>query len=525
MSIVRRIHKSDIETEKRILTGLIVSDKVISVLYPYLDPNIFELDISKRVVQWAISYFDKYKSSTKKHIQDIFEAERQRIKQESVVEEIEQFLAKLSSDYLSEDDNGINDDFIIDQGKAYLKERNLKKIASDMISLIDIGKTDEAEKLYNSKKQFVQDLTYEWVAPFDDVKYINDVFEERETPLFRMRGNLGELFGDFYRGWFMAIMGPMKRGKTWNLQDVAFDALLSHLRVAVFSLEMKDKHLSPRLYKQLGVFGDEDRSYVYPCFDCCYNQDNSCNKSIRTNGEACPTVFEPEKKYSYTPCTACRNNPTEKKDFLPTVWYFTTERPALSRQKVRDKVMSFQKMFGKNKLRLRSFPAYSASILDIERELDILLEVEGFIPDVIITDYATIMAPTTRYNDPRHHINDVFMAHKRMAQERSAFVITGTQSLGMGRAALNKDMQDESDVMGDARILANVDIMATLDQTQEEKEKNIWRIGIVEHRWRMFNKRRQVMALQQLELGQPVLDSEIIYWSGKVKGEDNEKQN
>jgi hypothetical protein len=73
-------------------------------------------------------------------------------------------------------------------------------------------------------------------------------------------------------------------------------------------------------------------------------------------------------------------------------------------------------------------------------------------------------------------------------------------------------MQDESDIASNAQILSHLDILSVLDQTPDEKEKGIWRIGILEHRWKKFNKRRQIMALQQLDLGQPVLDTEIIYY-------------
>src|SRR4030067_1838656 len=107
---------------------------------------------------------------------------------------------------------------------------------------------------------------------------------------------------------------------------------------------------------------------------------------------------------------------------------------------------------------------------------------EVFIPDIIITDYASIMAPEHHYNDPRHNIDDIFKANKRIAQTRSALVVTGTQSLGIGRSALSKDMQSEEDVGGNAYILAHLDIMMTLDQTPNEKENGIWRMGIIEHR-------------------------------------------
>lgn len=520
MALLQRLQHTDREAEKRLLTGLIVSDKILSNLRTFIQPEIFELEVGKLVSQWIISYYDTYKQSPKKHIKDIYEVEKGKIKR-GLDDEVSQFLTKLSEDYLSDGGpEGINEDFIIDKGRQYLKERNLRKIATDINSLLDIGRVDEAEKKYEESKKVIQEVSYRWTAPFDDPQFINSVFEESETPLFRMKGQLGSLVGDLRRGWLFVLMGPMKRGKTWGLQDIAFDAMFSRKRVAYISLEMKDRHLAPRMYKQLGAFGDESGDYIFPCFDCCNNQDNSCNKHIRENKAKFPGCFDPHKKTQYKPCTACRKIESEKKDFLPTVWHFIADRPKLSLPNTRKELKKFQRTFGKNLLRLISFPAFSATMKDVDEQLNELERDEGFIPDVIITDYGGIMAPEHYYGDPRHNIDDIFKAHKRMAGERSALVVSGVQSLGMGRSALNKDMQDETDIGANAYILAHVDILMALDQNVEEKESGVWRMGILEHRWKKFNKRRQAMVLQQLELGMPSIDSEIIYWSGGKKAED-----
>jgi|SRR3990172_4996094 len=514
--MLRRIHKSDRDVEKRILTGLIISDKVLSNLLPYIQPDIFELEASKQIVRWILDYHSRYKIAPKRHIKDLFESEKKKLKQ-GLDDEIELFLAKLSEEYLSEDGpDGINDDFIIDKGREYLKTQHLRKIAEGINSLLDIGKTKEAEQFYESKKKMIQNVTYKWTKPLDDPRFLNSVFDEAEVPLFRLKGHMGDLIGDLQRGWLFVVMGPMKRGKTWQLQDIAFDAMFSKKRVAYISLEMKDRHLAPRMYKQMGAMGDEDKDheYVFPCFDCLNNQDNSCNLPGRTNRESFPIKFDPERPGKYKPCTYCRKLSVNG-DFLAATWFFVSQRPKLTLPNTRKEIKKFQKMFGKNLLRMISFPAFAATIKDVEEQLDELEMSEGFIPDVIITDYASIMAPEHHYNDPRHNIDDIFKAHKRMAQTRSALVVTGTQSLGIGRAALSKDMQDETDVGGNAYILAHLDIMMTLDQTPDEKDKGIWRMGIIEHRWKKFNKRRQIMALQQLELGMPVLDTEMIFWSGK----------
>ena len=519
--LLRRIHRSDKDVEKRILTGMIISDKVLSTLHPYAPPDIFELEVSKIVARWVSDYYSQYKVAPKNHIKDLFEVGRGKLKQ-NIEEEVQLFLAKLSEEYLTEGGpEGINEDFIIDRGRAYLKERHLRKVAEGITALLDVGKPEEAEKFYESKKKIVEAVSYNWHKPLDDSKFLNSVFEEKETPLFRMKGKIGDLLGDLYRGWFWAIMGPMKRGKTWSLEDVALDGIMSRRRVAYMSMEMKAQHQAVRMYKHVGVMGEneEGSEYVFPCFDCLNNQDNSCNNSQRMNREACPPKFDPKAPGRYKPCTACRNMPGGG-NFLATTWFFVADRPKLTLPNTRKEIKRFNKMFGKNLLRIISFPAYSATMQDLEDSLDELESAEGFIPDIIVTDYASILRPEKKYNDPRHDVGDIFKAHKRMAQTRSALVVTGAQSLGAGRSALSKDMQDESDIGETAYILAHVDIMTTLDQTPEEKERGIWRTGVIEHRWKRFNKRRQVMMLQQLELGQPVMDMEVIYYSGGKKKDE-----
>lgn len=510
MPILRRLYKAERQNENQLITGLIISDRVLHELYPSIKPEIFELEVSKKIISWIIQYWDKYNKAPKIHIKDIFEAERENLKQGLDVE-VAEFLNRLSEDYEKE---GINEDFIIDNGKKYLEERHLRKMANDVNALLDLGKTEEAKKIYEGRKKIIQETNYRWVKPFDDPHFMNQVFEEADSPLYKPRGAIGTLMGELRAGWLLTIMGPMKRGKSWIIQDLCFDALMSGKKTALISIEMKDKHLAPRLYKQLGGFGDEGGLFVYPCFDCFHNQDNTCNKKIRKNKMEAPETFDPLNPTSYDVCTACRGNYPEDKDYLPTVWYFTTERPKLDISEVRKVAKKFGKHFGKNLLRVISFPAFSATMDDIENALDELVDVEGFIPQVIATDYAGIMASKMLYKDPRFTIGEIVKDHKRMAQERNALVITGAQSLGLGRAALNKDMQDESDIAENAQILAHTDILASIDQTVDEKEKDIWRIGVLEHRWKKFNKRKQAMILNQLELGQPVIDSEIIYWSG-----------
>ncbi len=166
-----------------------------------------------------------------------------------------------------------------------------------------------------------------------------------------------------------------------------------------------------------------------------------------------------------------------------------------------------------NLLRIASFPAHSITISELEKEIDHLKDKEGFIPDVIVIDYADLLAPEVK-GDHRNVIDDIWKNLRRIAEERDCLVVTGSQS---NRSSMEKAKIDEWDTAEDIRKLAHVTLMMVLDQTPKEKEVGVMRIGLLEHRFKRFNKRTQLLILQQLDIGQPMLDGEIIKWEKKTQ--------
>jgi hypothetical protein len=380
-------------------------------------------------------------------------------------------------------------------------------MTEEVSALIETGNIDDAERLAEGRKKIILEADYRWVKPLDDIKYLNSVFDEKENPLMEFKGQFGELVGPIHRGWLLGVMGPFKRGKTWFLQDIAFDAVLSRKQVVYASLEMADVHQSTRIYSQVGQLGEVEQEHEMPCFDCCANQDNSCHKRIRICREERPERFKTGQ--TYKPCTACRGIKNEEDDFLATSWFTLQKKQGLTRKNVRREINKLQKMAGSNLLRLISYPAFSATLSDFEEDLEKLEIKEGFIPDVIIIDYADILQPESKQKDPRHQIDEIWKRLKGMAYERSALVVSGSQG---NRGSTDKEILNEKDIAEEARKLAHADIWLALNQTPREKENGVWRIGILEHRWKRFSKRRQLMALQQFDVGQPMLDGEIIYY-------------
>ena len=157
--------------------------------------------------------------------------------------------------------------------------------------------------------------------------------------------------------------------------------------------------------------------------------------------------------------------------------------------------------------RIKSYPRFSANIMDIKRDLDLLEHVEGFVPDIIVVDYADILKPEDRSMAGIEKEDRSWIALAQMAAERHALVVAPTQ--------VTKDAMDTQNISAKHMArwvgkLGHVDVMATLNQSEEEKLLGRARIGIIAHRHANFTPSSNVTILQNLKLGQPNLDSEFI---------------
>ncbi len=61
-----------------------------------------------------------------------------------------------------------------------------------------------------------------------------------------------------------------------------------------------------------------------------------------------------------------------------------------------------------------------------------------------------------------------------------------------------------------ALLGGHIDVMIGLNQLPREKKAGVWRFSVLEHRHRRFNTMDEVMILQQLEVGQPMLESTCV---------------
>lgn len=499
-----KIKKVDSSLEKRIITGMIVSKKFLQQIYPFFNSNYFQNSFTQKISLWVIDFYEAFEEVPFNHIQDIFEKEKETLKEEETGI-IQKLLKDISERY--ELEKGINADYLYHQTEQFFRRRELEITANNIQVLLKKNKLDEAEnQLIQYNK--ISKLSGNFVNLFDQ-KEIEATFAEEDVTFFQFPGALGEFLGDFRRGWLVAMTAPFKRGKTWWLLEVAVIGMLSYLKVVVFSLEMTKTVMNERFYKRFtGTGTKKEGEFLYPCFDCASNQNGTCKKRYRTNNvrlikhDGKTPDFEDVPGYS--PCTYCRNK--YPKRYKMVTWYEPLKRPAYSVNLVSDEMEHMKKYYNPY-LRLKSYPRFSANIQDIMRDLDILEQTEDFVPDIIIIDYADILKPESSNVKGVEKEDETWMNLARLAGEKCSLVVTVTQGTKESLEAEHLSQKHTSKWIGK---LAHVDAMFTANQTPFEKEKGMIRYGCMVHRHKEFlDEKQNVTVLQQLKFGQVNLDSEI----------------
>lgn len=505
-----RREKVDLTIEKRMLIGLIVSDKVCREVLPALKLEYFQSDYASIVASWIMAYFEEYKKAPGRNVQLVFE-EQSAALSESQEQVVEEFLGQLSSQY--EEWSVINEDYVIDQAMTYIDGRSLLYLSDQIRRHVNVGDYRAGKAAVSTFRKVLRQVDG-WVKPFDSDEIIN-AMDEESSYLFQLPGVLGKMLGPFKRGYFVAFAAPVKRGKTWMLMEIAIRAMVSRLRVAFISLEMRKERVEQRIYRRVLSAAGKGGLVYYPVFDCLNNQDDSCSRRERLgrgkliDGDGNVPEFDP--RLNWTHCSACRESQgggDYVASFVP--WFVGEERPEFGLKPLRRLVDSARSAFNLNNFMLRSYPRFSANVNDIMRDLEILEYVHGFVPDVIVVDYADILRKEVERDETREMVNETWMTLAQLAEVRKCLVVTATQS---NRRSWDAVTTRGSDTGEDYRKLAHVDIMCTISQTPDEKDRGVLRVGVAAHRDEEYNERRQVTLLQNLSAGQPLLDSGFVEYS------------
>jgi len=129
-------------------------------------------------------------------------------------------------------------------------------------------------------------------------------------------------------------------------------------------------------------------------------------------------------------------------------------------------------------LKIKEFLEGGVTVNTIKAHLK-TLEIEGFIPDVVVVDYLGLMKPLGSYAEKRHALTDIAEGLRNVANNYRIPVLTAHQT---NRTAIQEERITTAHIGESLGIIATVDLALGLGRPDEMKEENQAMLGIIKNR-------------------------------------------
>lgn len=141
-------------------------------------------------------------------------------------------------------------------------------------------------------------------------------------------------------------------------------------------------------------------------------------------------------------------------------------------------IMSKYKDQKLGRLIIKEYPTNTASIYTLRSHIERLM-LKGFIPGLIIIDYADIMRSTRQYDSLRHELKLVYEELRGLATEKQFPIWTASQSNKEGSENDVVDLSNMSEAYGKAMV---ADVVLTISRRSHEKAAGAGRIYVAKNR-------------------------------------------
>lgn len=325
-------------------------------------------------------------------------------------------------------------DYIIHSLSEFIKKREFERGAIRFAELVSKEKYTQARTLMHEVLKAGVEKENVGLRYFDN---FDNIPKRAEVDTYLMKTGVPDLdtiLGGFNRRQFICIMGGPKGKKSWALIHFGITGLRQGLNVLHVTHELSDEETEARYDQGVGAL------------------------TARASEETYVPVFG-------------FNEVTKKYELDEPI------RPNIKGLRRIQTVRSKLQRFGGN-LIIKKFPMGSCSTADLDRYLSYLETYERFIPDVVINDYADVMAMDGT-KETRHQINECYIWHKKLADSKRCIVFTASQ---VRREAIKKQRITGADFAEDIRKFANVDIALALCQTDIQKKYQEMLLYIIANR-------------------------------------------
>lgn len=459
-----QLEKRDASAERRVLIGMITDPTVLGRIAPKWSREMFRNKYANLIGSWCIKYFEKYEKAPKRRIELEFERWAENNKDEATKDLVERFLGTLSEEYAREDPNP--SEYLIDLAAQHFSRNKKLKLAQALIADVEDGddaKSDERLAEYSKLELGIG----AGVDVLHDKAAIQAAFQEEGKPLVEYPRALYNFFASaLERESLLTFIAPPGRGKSWWLIDLAWRAMLQGKRVAFFGIGDMTQN------KMMRRFMCRSAKHPWKAGELRYPTGLDCPPG---NRRATPTFKI--KKFP---------NPLDWKTAWQACQSITGE------QKAPD-----------SKLKLSTHANYTISIAGVTSILD-GWERSGWVPDVIVIDYADLLMPVSTRGDIWNQIDETWRIMRGMSQSRHCLLATASQANTEG---IKSDTIKLHHFGGSRWILAHASSIVGLSQSDAEKRNQVMRLNMLKNREEDFDTTMPCHVASCLGLANPAVRS------------------
>jgi len=469
-----RIKKMEGSEERRVLIGMITSDSVLNVIAAQWSKEsngsgLFKSKHSNLIASWCIKHHEKYSMAPKAAIQSIFDSwsdKQRKLGDDKTPEMVGDLLESMQQE--NRNLGKLNAEYITDLAGRHFNRVRLDQLTDELQGELSVGDLQKAEAIINQYKR-VELGVGAGVDPLRDMEAVQQAFADRQEPLVEYDGELKKFFGHaFERDGFVAFLGSSKRGKSFWLQDVAWRAMEQRRRVAFFEVGDMSQNQIMRRFMARAAHRPLKAELV--------------RKPVAIKREG---IGKPSIKYKSK--------------------YFSRGLSWRKAWKACERIVRISKT-SRPLLRLSCHLNNSIPVSGIEgvlagweRE-----DEQGWTADLIVIDYADILAPEDSRRDVRDQTNDTWRRLRALSQKMHCLVLTATQADARSYQSHLLRRQNFSE---DRRKHDHVTGMIGISVEDEEKEKGLCRLNWIDLREGEFSETRVIYVVGCLALANPAMVS------------------
>ena len=457
------VQADDSKTIRRILAWMVADKSVAArVATQWTGRGLFPSDQANLVGGWAVQHVIAYHepllaSGLTQELQRWLEP---RPAQDALAASVERLVGHLLQE-LPQVVQG-SAEYALDRIAEYFNTVALQEQLQQAGEDLRAGRLDAVYGRLQKVSQIELGSQGEMFHPTSRLDLLQDAFGREETePLVDYGGELGELLNKaMLRDTLLAVMASDKMGKSMFLIDLAIRAAQARQRVAYFECgDMGRRQVLQRLGQRLT--GLPRREQVVEVFD--------------DTQEWLDQDFPPKRRELRAELTA-------------GVMHRRLQRLEYG---------------GAGLLRVGAFAAGTLTVAAIHQQLEQLAQREDWVPDVILIDYADILAPPAGVRDTLDQIDENWKQLRRLSQQWHALVMTATQA---NAGAYDSDRApSRKNFSGRKTKLAHVVGMLGLSRKQADFDKGLSRLGWVVGRNWEWREGRTIPVFGCWEISHPFM--------------------